>query len=175
MTSPLTAAQRTELGRLAETIRLDGDDYANDLAHAHHDLAGGMERLAAGKSRAAFNANCAALETLVAALLSSLEDAERRPYSDIRAERERQDAQWGGPSHDDEHGVEDWQYYRSKFEARVRAHILTPNFRPQEWLTDTRDSLIKTAALCVAQLESLDRAHPNGVTAPSPHTPRSTT
>ncbi len=62
----------------------------------------------------------------------------------IVAERQRQDSQWGGPSHDDHHTHADWIALISKFWNRARRSNFT-------------DSLIKIAALCVAALESEER------------------
>lgn len=66
-------------------------------------------------------------------------------YDDIRAERARQDLQWGGPAHDDGHAVEDWCSYigRQLYFVEVRPPV--------------RDRLVKIAALAVAAIESLDR------------------
>lgn len=73
-------------------------------------------------------------------------------YSDIKAERVRQDEQWGGPDHDDMHTREDWTWYRQKYEVMawscLDAHGET-----------ARMALIKIAALAVAQLEALDRKY----------------
>lgn len=79
-------------------------------------------------------------------------------YDEIRAERERQDAQWGGPDHDDEHGVNDWEgligdYIQLALEARMR----TGNHD----LTGWRTRMLQAAALAVAAIQSTDRG--NGV------------
>lgn len=72
----------------------------------------------------------------------------RSVYADIRAERRRQDKTWGGPGHDDHHRAEAWNDYRRKFERRV--------LNDREY----RESLVKIAALAVAQIESFDRIFP---------------
>ena len=68
-------------------------------------------------------------------------------YDEIKAERARQDEQWGGPDHDDQHHVGEWWEYRKKFEER--AYYAPPQ---------RREALVKIAALAVAQLEAIDRA-----------------
>lgn len=67
---------------------------------------------------------------------------------EISAERDLQDREWGGPSHDDEHSINDWTSFRGKFHRRA-ADPIRPGYR--------RESLIKLAALCVAEIESIDR------------------
>lgn len=65
---------------------------------------------------------------------------------EIKAERAAQDAQWGGPEHDDTHDVQD-------FLGFIEAQI-------QKYRSDTssiRDRLVKIAALAVAGCESFDR------------------
>jgi hypothetical protein len=70
-------------------------------------------------------------------------------YAHIELERQRQDEEWGGPRHDDQHTASQWASFRGKFENR------------QQRLTDDpamqRKALVQMAALCVAQIESLDR------------------
>lgn len=78
-------------------------------------------------------------------------------WDDILAERSRQDAQWGGPDHDDDHGVQDWRNYREKFEQRIMATGYASSV--QDWSASVRASLVKIAALTVAQIESLDRRY----------------
>jgi hypothetical protein len=72
----------------------------------------------------------------------------RDVYADIRAERVQQDAQWGGPEHDDSHEGGAWLEY---IEAQAR----------KAWRTVTaaeyRERLVKIAALAVAAIESHDR------------------
>ena len=77
-------------------------------------------------------------------------------YDDIRAERERQDAQWGGPSHDAEHDCHDWRSYRERQEKRVVELLDSPHPAVYE-PADARKRLVKIAALAVAQIEALDR------------------
>lgn len=67
-------------------------------------------------------------------------------FDEVRAEREAQDAQWGGPEHDDEHSPEDWMDFIELQIAKFRATD-----------EDVRERLIKIAALAVAGVEALDR------------------
>ena len=64
---------------------------------------------------------------------------------DMIDERRRQDAQWGGPEHDDTHSSDDWFKYISYQIDRAR------------YDTDKRSRLIKIAALATAAVESFDR------------------
>lgn len=64
-------------------------------------------------------------------------NATRNALIAVLTEREKQDEQWGGPSHDDEHTAGDWWGFRQKFEDRAMAELL--------------------AALALAQLEALER------------------
>lgn len=68
------------------------------------------------------------------------------PYKDIEAERVRQDAQWGGASHDDGHPMLDWLDFIDHQITRARG-------LPHQ----IRDRLVKIAALAVAGIESIDR------------------
>jgi hypothetical protein len=67
--------------------------------------------------------------------------------SDVLAERERQDAQWGGQDHDDQQSNRDWTHYMGKQAAKI-----APD--PER----ARERYIKIAALAVAAIESIDRA-----------------
>lgn len=80
----------------------------------------------------------------------------RKVLEAIQAERVRQDAQWGGPEHDDTHNLFDWvdfivaqaEKFGQQTLARGEAYWATP---------DARQRLVKIAALAVAALESLER------------------
>lgn len=69
-----------------------------------------------------------------------------RALDDILKERNNQDAQWGGPAHDDTHYSDDWWAYIGYQYRRF-------NDNPAE----ARDRFVKTAALALAAIESLDR------------------
>jgi hypothetical protein len=81
---------------------------------------------------------------LVQSLSSPPPKARERIVALIVEERERQDAQWGGPEHDDQHTAEEWYDFRRKFEWRM--------FRPE--YPNGPELLVKIAALAIAQCES---------------------
>jgi len=70
----------------------------------------------------------------------------RRSIADILAERKRQDAQWGGPAHDDSHNIWDWLHFIDLQVGKTR-----------EGPIDQRARLVKIAALALAAIESIDR------------------
>lgn len=67
---------------------------------------------------------------------------------DIVAERQHQDARWGGAAHDDLHYVDHWATFREHYERRAMGAVD---------LDTRRAMVVKIAALAVAQLEALDR------------------
>jgi len=78
-------------------------------------------------------------------------------YEEIEMERIRQDKIWGGPAHDDLHGIRDWVAYIVNYLGQAVN-------RDAEWGRDldrVRECLIKVAALCVAAIESADRKTKN--------------
>ncbi len=80
-------------------------------------------------------------------------------YRDVDDERERQDAKWGGPDHDDEHDVEDWVGYINDrtFEAFDHWNALDSEEETDTDRADCRRKLIQVAALAIAAVESFDR------------------
>jgi hypothetical protein len=62
--------------------------------------------------------------------------------ADVLAERKRQDAQWGGPVHDDGHDNDEWAEFIARQMWRFRRK---------------RENFVKVAALAVAAIESIDR------------------
>lgn len=68
-----------------------------------------------------------------------------KALEDVIIERRKQDSQWGGPSHDDQHPIEHWMGYLLHQLDRIRHQH------------KDRDALIKIAALAIAAVESLDR------------------
>lgn len=74
------------------------------------------------------------------------EDA-RDVLGEIIAERNRQDAQWGGADHDDDHSPEDWIRFIGA-QAVKCAYGKGPDYR---------ERLVKIAALAVAAVETYDR------------------
>ena len=75
---------------------------------------------------------------------------------DVLAERKRQDAQWGGPAHDDEHDAQDWASYIRRQLKRLVEVNYAESF--------ARERFVKIAALAVAAVETIDRkqAAPSG-------------
>jgi hypothetical protein len=71
-------------------------------------------------------------------------------FTKIEQEREKQDLQWGGALHDDEHSLEDWIDF-------IDAQINRAEECESTNLLCARERLIKVAALAVAAIESLDR------------------
>lgn len=72
-------------------------------------------------------------------------------YTEIHAERFRQDAKYGGPGHDDEHTPEDWLTF-----IRTRG-LSAENHMRGGRADEYRRRLIQIAALAVAAAESWDR------------------
>ena len=70
-------------------------------------------------------------------------------YEAIRAERARQDEQWGGPDHDDDHGGEDWIEFINRFLNKALPYTMIAD----EWY----DGILKATALGVAALEARER------------------
>ncbi len=88
----------------------------------------------------------AALAMLARAWGPGALDADDRIIDEIKAERQRQDQQWGGPQHDDLHSSADWATYIVHQLGRISAVGL---YEP----------MIKIAALAVAAVESHDRRY----------------
>jgi hypothetical protein len=65
--------------------------------------------------------------------------------ADVSAERDAQDAKWGGNDHDDDHVQSDWLHY-------IREHT-----NRAEVCADFRRQMVRVAALAVAAIESYDR------------------
>jgi len=68
-------------------------------------------------------------------------------YDEIREERRRQDAEWGGPDHDDTHTVEE-------FVGFIREHAERGN---TGYVVIQRKQMVRVAALAVAWIEKIDR------------------
>lgn len=71
---------------------------------------------------------------------------------EIRAERTRQDAEWGGPAHDDRHSSHDWLAYVVKHLGRA---VMWP-WDPVRY----RRQMVIIGALAVAGIEWCDRLFP---------------
>ncbi len=84
--------------------------------------------------------------------VESLEGAE----VDVREERMNQDAQWGGPEHDDKHTTNDWtmliRYQVAKANREGEMHVAINHNIPA-----VRARFVKIAALAQAAVESIDR------------------
>ena len=68
-------------------------------------------------------------------------------YDEIRDERQRQDAKWGGAEHDDGHTVEEFVGFITKHAGRA------VETEPHE----QRRQMIRVGALAVAVVEKIDR------------------
>lgn len=79
-------------------------------------------------------------------------------YSDIAFERLQQDGKHGGKAHDDTHAADEWAWLRRVREERISDAIGAAEDSNQ-YMTDKeyRKHLVEIAALCVAEIESMDR------------------
>lgn len=68
----------------------------------------------------------------------------------IASERRRQDRQWGGASHDDDHDPREWLGFIKEHRERAVKVVGKPD--------DYRHRLVVIAALAVAAIEALDRS-----------------
>jgi hypothetical protein len=76
--------------------------------------------------------------------MTSITGEQLTVIGEIAAERNKQDAEWGGPAHDDTHSVADWFSFMAHQENL--------------WVAgEERYRLIKIAALAIAAVESIDR------------------
>jgi hypothetical protein len=85
-------------------------------------------------------------------------------YDEIRAERERQDEQWGGESHDDGHAAYDWEWLIEKFLAKgatERGASAVAGDGPKDRTTfgtaAWRGRMVQIAALATAGVDWYDR------------------
>lgn len=78
-------------------------------------------------------------------------DLQAEILGEVATERDRQDAKWGGPDHDDQHTAGAWlSFIEGKTFLAGRALRL---YSPDQY----RKRLIHIAALAVAAVESMDR------------------
>jgi quinol monooxygenase YgiN len=70
-------------------------------------------------------------------------------YKDIIDERVRQDKQWGGADHDDEHLPRDWTMFIEQYTSEAWDKHDDPDAY--------RKAMVKVAALAIAAIESTDR------------------
>jgi len=100
-----------------------------------------FDDLEAGKDRGTVQVE------LLAALANQGNTMNTTIANEIAAERIRQDAQWGGPEHDDQHTPQDFLRYIGKQVHKGQ----------QAQFAGEREALVKIAALAVAALESMNR------------------
>ena len=81
-------------------------------------------------------------------LVQAADPQRRSILEEIARERVAQDAQWGGPAHDDARTAGDWLYFVHKQLQRATGGL--------PWSMN-RGPLVKAAALCIAAIESMDR------------------
>ena|SRR5882724_12439815 len=72
----------------------------------------------------------------------------RSIFEEIRAEREVQDAKWGGPTHDDKHTQLEWWTFIKHHSRRSIRGKKTDSYRKQ---------MIRVAALAIAAIQAFDR------------------
>lgn len=97
-------------------------------------------------------------EAMLQAVRDTLSSKER-VFFDIVAERIRQNEQWGGPGHDDEHAAADWLRFVVTQAVKAREGCLDDNYLIAVDPEGYRARLVKIAALAVAAIESHDRKY----------------
>ncbi len=75
--------------------------------------------------------------------------------AEVAAERDRQDAKWGGPEHDDGHTNGNWTIWIDLIDEHA-GKAYSPDNSPEAY-RNARRRFIEVAALAVAAVESLDR------------------
>jgi hypothetical protein len=105
-------------------------------------------------------------------------------YDEIRAEREAQDQQWGGPAHDDDHDGLEWLSYVLEHTAKALSGVVRAErgvmpdgstYHERRWTFTVhippgaernpvafRRQLVRVAALAVAAIEAFDRRRQQG-------------
>ncbi len=78
-------------------------------------------------------------------------------FQQIAVERDRQDKQWGGWSHDDKHDRKDWINFIHEHNSRAQKAVARKTGQPAPDLDEYRKQLVEVAALAVAGIEALDR------------------
>lgn len=76
-----------------------------------------------------------------------------RVYKKYDKERRKQDEQWGGPEHDDQHGPEEWADFIGKQLTKLKTATESTANTDKE----IRRRLVKIGALATAALESIAR------------------
>lgn len=77
--------------------------------------------------------------------------------SAVYVRRVEQDRRWGGPVHDDGHGILDWTLFISHQVRQITHH--PRKCTDEVFWTFCVDRLLDIAALCVAAIETLQRKH----------------
>jgi len=75
--------------------------------------------------------------------------------SELVTKRQAQDAQWGGPEHDDTHDINNWIDFIDHQLSKILA-LDDTNEEPDE---EVRSRLLNVAALAIAAVQSIDRYH----------------
>lgn len=79
----------------------------------------------------------------------------------VRVEREAQDSQWGGPTHDEHHNLREWCGFIEDHVKRAKKAAASMRRGPLDGIAihrdDFRKQMIEIAALAVAAVESIDR------------------
>lgn len=79
--------------------------------------------------------------------------------AEVRRERQRQDAKWGGAAHDDSHTTEEFAEFIEARAYKVRALDRSDREKPLTYgcMETPRQILLEISALAVAAIESIDR------------------
>lgn len=84
--------------------------------------------------------------------------------AEISAEREKQDANWGGAEHDKRHSAMDWRAMIEAYLLRAwQAWMALAEYRNDGWgcrCTVIRKAFVSVAALAIAALEHCDDCTP---------------
>lgn len=80
-------------------------------------------------------------------------------YSEISAEREKQDGRYGGPEHDDAHLHNDWIALIARYAGGAAAYPACTKTITAGDAARFRSGMVTVAALAVAAIESVDRKH----------------
>ena len=89
----------------------------------------------------------------------------QRLYAEIETERQAQDALWGGPAFDDLHTPWEWIALLTR-----HAGLAVNDGATEADVTRFRKQMVRTAALAVAAIESMDRKTGRQAVAAGAHT-----
>lgn len=79
-----------------------------------------------------------------------------RIFGEVHLERQAQDAQWGGTTHDLQHSMRDWTGFIEKQIDRARFEFTTSTGTYMDKRAAWRARAVKIAALAVAAIEAID-------------------